>query len=162
VSARVLVVGLGNVLAGDDGLGPETVAILRSEKLPEECRVEEAGCDGLVLAGLWKGEPEVWLVDSVARGAPAGTVHRLDHDEILGLPQTHAGAHQLSLPETLRCLRLAFPHMAHVRYRLWGVEPGRVGPPAGMTPRVSAAARLVAGEIRRALPAGIRGSSAAC
>lgn len=148
MSARVLVVGFGNVLAGDDALGPETVAILRSDALPGECRVEEAGCDGLVLAGLWKGEPEVWLVDSVARGAPAGTVHRLDHDQVLGLPQTHAGAHQLSLPETLRCLRLAFPAMAGVRFRLWGVEPGRVGPPAGMTPPVSAAARKVAQEIR--------------
>jgi hydrogenase maturation protease len=151
VTPRVLVVGLGNVLAGDDALGPETVSILRSGDLPEGCRVEEAGCDGLVLAGLWKGEPEVWLVDSVARGARAGTVHRLSHDEILGLPQTHAGAHQLSLPETLRCLRLAFPAMAGVRFRLWGVEPGRVGPPAGMTPPVLAAARNVAEEIRRGL-----------
>jgi hydrogenase maturation protease len=154
VSARILVVGFGNTLAGDDAVGPATVEILRSGGLPEGCRVEEGGCDGLVLAGLWEGEPEVWLVDAVARGAPAGTLHRIGHDELLDLPQTHAGAHQLSLPETLRCLRLAFPAMAGVRYRLWGVEPGRVGRHEGLTSRVSAAARRVAAEIRRVLPTG--------
>lgn len=156
MTSRILVVGFGSVLAGDDAVGPATVELLRAAGLPEGCRVEEGGCDGLVLAGLWEGEEEVWLVDSLARGAPPGTVHRLSHEEILDLPQKHAGAHQLSLPETLRCLRLAFPDMAQVRYRLWGVEPGRVGARAGLTSRVSAAARRVAAEIGRSLAAGTR------
>jgi hydrogenase maturation protease len=160
VSARVLVVGFGSPLAGDDAVGPATIDLLRAAGIPPDCRAEEGGCDGLVLAGLWEGEPEVWLVDSLARGARPGTVHRLTHDEILGLPQRHGGAHQLSLPETLRCLGIAFPHMAGVRYRLWGVEPGRLGPRAGLTFGVSAAARQVAAEIRHAVAEETRGSLA--
>lgn len=152
LTARVLVVGFGNLLAGDDGVGPATVARLRALGPPEGCRAEEGGCDALLLSALWRGEPEVWIVDAVARGSPAGTVHRLSHEEVLALPQRHAGAHQLSLPEALRCLALAFPEMAGVRYRLWGVEPLRAAPPAGLSAPVVAAADAVAEEIRRSLP----------
>jgi hydrogenase maturation protease len=160
VSARVLVVGFGSELAGDDAIGPATVALLRAAGPPPECRLEEGGCDGLVLAGLWEGEPEIWLVDALARGAPPGTVHRLSHEDVLALPQAHAGAHQLSLPEALRCLRLAFPDMSGVRFRLWGIEPGRLGTRAGLTSRVHAAVGRVAGEIRGALATEPRGSLA--
>ena len=75
------------------------------------------------------------------------------HDEVLALPQRHGSAHQLSLPEALGCLAVAFPAMAAVRYRMWGVEPLRAAPPAGMSAPVAAAAAAVADEIRQALAA---------
>ena len=64
-------------------------------------------------------------------------VHRFAHDEVLALRQRHGSAHQLSLPEALGCLAVAFPAMAAVRYRMWGVEPLRAAPPAGMRARPS-------------------------
>jgi hydrogenase maturation protease len=146
----LLVVGFGNVLAGDDAAGPAAMDLLRELRPPPGCRVEDGGCDALGLGGLWQGEPDVWLVDALARGAAPGTVHRLAHEEVLALPPRHGSAHQLSLPECLRCLPLAFPDMAGVRYRLWGVEPRRIGPPAGLSPAVAAAVKAVAGEIHRA------------
>jgi len=54
----------------------------------------------------------VWLVDAVIAGAPAGTIHRRGHDEVLGVAQRHATAHALSLPECLRWLVVAYPEMA--------------------------------------------------
>jgi hydrogenase maturation protease len=152
LTASVLIVGFGNALAGDDGVGPAVAAGLAAGGLPESCRVvEEAGCDALLLSALWQGEPEVWMVDAVARGSAPGTVHRLDHDAVLALSQRHASAHQLSLPEALRCLAIGFPEMARVRYRLWGVEPLRVSPSAGLSPPVLSAAAVVEQEIRQAL-----------
>jgi hydrogenase maturation protease len=147
----LLVVGFGNVLAGDDAAGPAAMGLLRELGLPPGCRAEDGGCDALDLGGLWHGEPDVWLVDALARGAAPGTVHRLAHEEVLALPMKHGSAHQLSLPESLRCLRLAFPDMAVVRYRFWGVEPRRVGPAAGLSPEVASAVKALAAEIRQAL-----------
>jgi hydrogenase maturation protease len=152
--APVLVVGFGNELAGDDGVGPAVASRLEQASLPAGCRVvDEAGCDALLLSALWQGEGEVWIVDAVARGAPPGTIHRFAHDDVLALRQRHGSAHQLSLPEALRCLAIAFPSMAAVRYRMWGVEPLRAVPPAGMSAPVAAAAATVADEIRQALAA---------
>lgn len=151
--AGLLVVGFGNALAADDGVGPRVVERLRAEGLPAGMRAEDGGQDALRIADLWGGEEEVWLVDAVVRGAPAGTVHRVEHGELLALPQRHDGAHRLSLPECLRWLALAHPEMAGVRYRLLGVEPGRVGWGAGLSPAVEAAAEALAGEIAGAFAA---------
>jgi hydrogenase maturation protease len=86
-------------------------------------------------------------VDALRRGARPGTVHRLDHDELLAVRQPHAHAHRLSLPESLRWLALAFPDLARVRYRFWGIEPGEVSPREGLSPAVAEAVGRVAEEI---------------
>jgi hydrogenase maturation protease len=145
---RLLLVGLGNALAGDAGAGPAVVARLRAAGLPAGLRAEEGGSDALRLATLWRGEPEVWLADALQRGAPPGTVHRLEHEELLAIPQRHAGAHHLSLPECLRWLALSDPNLGRVRFRLWGIEPGRLAA-VGLTPAVEEAAGAVAAEIAR-------------
>jgi hydrogenase maturation protease len=147
----VLVVGFGNALAADDGAGPAVVERLRAAGLPAGLRAEEGGQDALCLAARWEGEPEVWLVDALIRGAPPGTIHRVAHEELVAIPQRHATAHQLSLPECLRWLSLARPEMAGLRYRLWGVEPERVALSEGLSPAVARAVRAVAEELRSAL-----------
>jgi hydrogenase maturation protease len=142
-SRLVLVVGFGNALVADDGIGPAVIACLRRRGLPEGVRAEEGGQDALCLASLWRGEPEIWLVDALLRGASPGTVHCLAHEAVLALPQRHGTAHQLSLPECLRWLALGFPELGAVRYRLWGIEPFRIDLREGLSQPVErAVARL--------------------
>jgi len=155
------VVGFGNTLVADDGAGPAAVERLRGLGLPAGLRAEQGGEDALRLGRLWEGEADVWLIDALVRGARPGTVHRLGHEEVLAVPQRHAGAHRLSLPECLRWLCLAEPRMAAVRYRLWGVEPEQLDLREGLTPAVAAGVLSVIGEIgeaarRRAAAAGRR------
>ena len=150
---RILIVGFGNPLMADDGAGPALVAALRSRPLPPAVRVEDGGSDATRLAGLWRGEDEIWLVDAVIAGAPPGTVHRRNHDEVLAVPQRHATAHALSLPESLRWLAVAYPEMAAVRYRLWGIEAARVELVEGLSPEVARAVAALADELAQALSA---------
>ncbi|MGE5236377.1 MAG: hydrogenase maturation protease [Acidobacteriota bacterium] len=145
---RVLIVGFGNRLAGDDGAGPEVVRLLHAGGLPPAVRAEEGGSDSLRLPGLWEGEPRVWLVDAVDAGALPGTIHRLAHDEVLAIPQKHATVHLLSLPESLRWIGLSYPEMKAVRYRLWGIEPERVALGADISSVVAVAVLDLAEEIR--------------
>jgi hydrogenase maturation protease len=142
-SRLVLVVGFGNALVADDGIGPAVIECLRRRGLPEGVRAEEGGQDALCLAGLWQGEPEIWLVDALLRGASPGSIHCLAHDVVLALPQRHGTAHQLSLPECLRWLAQGYPEMASVRYRLWGIEPFRIDLREGLSqPVLDAVPRL--------------------
>jgi hydrogenase maturation protease len=149
VATRLLIVGFGNPLAADDGAGPAVVARLLEMSPPAGVRCEDGGSDSLRLPTLWRGEQEVWLVDAVARGTPPGSIHRLDHEGVMSVPQRHATVHHLSLPESLRWIALAYPEMAHVRYRFWGIEVSRVALHAGLSPAVAQAVVEVASEVAR-------------
>jgi hydrogenase maturation protease len=142
----VLVVGFGNDLVGDDGCG---LAVARRLRGPGAPRVEEGHSDSLRLPSLWAGEGEIWLVDALVRGAPPGTIHRLSHEELMSIPQRHATAHQLSLPESLRWIAHSYPEMAGVRYRMWGIEPASLTLGEGLSPAVEAAVESVGAEILR-------------
>jgi hydrogenase maturation protease len=149
--ARILIVGFGNPLMADDGAGPEVVRRLIAGPLPAGVRVEDGGADSLRLPGLWKGEAEVWLVDAVTGGGAQGSIIRLAHDEVLTVPQRHATAHALSLPEGLRWISLSYPEMAGVRYRLWGIVARRLSLKSGLSEEVGAAVERVVSEILRDL-----------
>jgi hydrogenase maturation protease len=149
--ARVLIVGFGNALMADDGAGPEVVQRLLARGLPRGVRVEDGGADSLRLPGLWRGEAEVWLVDAVTGGGEPGSIVRLGHDEVFAVPQRHATAHALSLPEGLRWISLSYPEMAAVRYRLWGIVARRVSLLSGLSDEVGAAVERVVSELLREL-----------
>jgi hydrogenase maturation protease len=147
MTSPILLVGFGNTLMADDGAGPAVVARLRALGPPALMRVEEGDGDSLRLVSLWRGEPSVWLVDAVIRGAAPGTIHRVGHNELLAVPQRHATVHHLSLPESLRWLALGYPEMAGIRYRLWGIEPACVHPHPELSGPVTDAVERVAGEL---------------
>ncbi len=121
--ATILVVGFGNTLMGDDGAGPMVIRELLKRDLPSHLTVVECGSDSLILPSFWRGQDEIWMVDALVRRDPPGTIHTLNHEEVMAIPQRHATVHHLSLPEGLRWIRLAYPAMESVTYRLWGIEP---------------------------------------
>ena len=150
-----LVVGFGNPLMGDDGVGAAVVTKLAriSHQLPAAVCEAPSGmrlstlADVLYLSSVWRGEARVWMVDAVVCGAAPGAVHRLGHEEVLENPQRHATVHHLSLSEGLRWIVHSCPAMAGVRFRLWGVEAESVDPVEALSPVVARAAGAVAREI---------------
>jgi len=132
------VIGLGNVLAGDDAVGPAAVAELRSRALPRHLRLDDAHGDPLCLVDSWRGETHVWLVDAVEAHATPGTVHCLDHDDLLRVRQRHRDAHALSMSELLGWLVIGSPALRNARFGLWGVEPASIVPGNAVDPRVRA------------------------
>jgi hydrogenase maturation protease len=141
-----LVVGFGNPLMGDDGVGAAVIAELGQAGAPPYLRLSTLA-DVLYLSSPWRGETRVWMVDAVLRGASPGTVYRFGHEEVLGNPQRHATVHHLSLAEGLRWIVHGCPAMADVRFRLWGVEPECVEPGKALSSVVARAAGTVAREI---------------
>jgi len=144
---RTLVIGFGNPLMSDDGVGHSVVEELRRVSRSSLIRVEACAGDGLQLLDLWAGEARVWIVDALVRHAAPGSLHVLEHDEILRLPQHHESAHQLSLAESLRLITVGWPEMKNVRYRLWGVEPLSLLPGQTLSSEVAASVPGVAQSI---------------
>ncbi|MGZ4178570.1 MAG: hydrogenase maturation protease [Solirubrobacteraceae bacterium] len=140
--ADVVVIGVGNELRGDDGAGPLVMRRLRDAGL------EVAVCHGgTELLDLWHGASAAILVDAVATGAPAGTIHRFDLGALplrsIGAP---SGTHALSVSDTVELARTL--GRLPPRVIVYGIEVGRLGLGEPMSAEVSAALPLVAQRVR--------------
>lgn len=140
----ILVVGFGNTLMGDDGVGPLVIRELAQRVLPQNLRVVECGSDSLILPSFWRGEEQIWMIDALVRRETPGTIHTLSHDQVMSIPQRHATVHHLSLPEGLRWIRLTYPEMRDVTYRLWGIEPEGLDLVEKLSPPAQAVVPVVA------------------
>jgi len=75
----VLVIGIGNLLRGDDGAGPAVAHRLLDSPEPDGIAVREYEGEPVGLIDVWDGAGAVVLVDAVSSGtAPAGSVRRFD------------------------------------------------------------------------------------
>lgn len=109
---HTLILGVGNPLMADDGIGVLAVQHLRARTdLPPHVTVADGGTDGLGLIPLMEAHRRVILVDAVPMGLPAGTVRRFTWQDVRATGHTSTlSLHQsdltdaLVLAETLNCL----------------------------------------------------------
>jgi hydrogenase maturation protease len=151
----VLVAGLGNVLRGDDGFGPEVIwALERSGRLLPAVRTCEAGIGGIGLViQLLDGYDGLVLVDAVDRGGPPGTLYLLEPAvpsvaSLSGLEQRDLSAdmHQ-TLPSRVLMLAQALAVLP-ARVRLVGCQPAEtealsVGLSPAVQEKVPAAVEMI-------------------
>jgi hydrogenase maturation protease len=119
---NVLVLGAGNILLSDEGIGVRVVEALQQRyQAPEGVEILDGGTCGINLLDVIAGRDHLILVDAVDTGSPPGTVVRLVDDEIPAVFRTKSSPHQLSLQDVLALLRLLDASPAHVT--VIGVQP---------------------------------------
>lgn len=122
----MLVLGLGNVLLGDDGVGPAALAQLeRDYHIPPEVRLVEGGTLGLSLLDEIAEAEHVILVDAVATDAPPGSLVRLDGADVIDAVRDRLSVHQVGVADLLDAARLIGRYPASVM--LLGLVPGVIG-----------------------------------
>jgi hydrogenase maturation protease len=149
-STDVLVLGLGNLLLRDDGLGLRLLEALAAEGLPAEFL--DGGTQGLALLSHLAGRRTLIILDAVALGAPPGTVHVLQGDSISA---HHAViAHGSNALELLAAARLIGDLPPSVT--IFGIEPECISTGIGLSPAVEAAIPEALSRARTALESAIR------
>ena len=73
---KTLVLGLGNVLMGDEGIGVHVVRALQEHSLPEGVECLDGGTGGFMLLEPLQSADHVLMIDAAADGNPEGTVTR--------------------------------------------------------------------------------------
>lgn len=86
VPTSTLVIGCGNLLRGDDAVGPVLVRRLLDRGLPPGVEVADGGTSGMDVAFRMRGLPRVVLVDAARTGGEPGTVYRMTGDDVAELP----------------------------------------------------------------------------
>ncbi|WP_084253012.1 hydrogenase maturation protease [Devriesea agamarum] len=89
-SYRVLVIGCGNVLRGDDAAGPVLVRRLWDRDLDivrtGQVRILDAGTSGMDVAFAMRGVRDVIIVDAARTGADPGTLMEVPGEVLEQLP----------------------------------------------------------------------------
>lgn len=83
---EVLVIGCGNLLRGDDGVGPVLIRHLWDRGVPEGAKLVDGGTAGMDVGFQMRGAQRVVIVDASATGAAPGTVYRVPGEELTDLP----------------------------------------------------------------------------
>jgi hydrogenase maturation protease len=73
---KTLVLGLGNVLMGDEGIGVHVVRALQQHSLPEGVECLDGGTGGFMLLEPLQSADHILMIDAAADGNPEGTVTR--------------------------------------------------------------------------------------
>lgn len=81
-SCDVLVVGCGNILRGDDAVGPLLVRHLWDRGVPDTVRMVDGGTAGMDVAFQMRGARRVVIVDASSTDAEPGTVYRVPGAEL--------------------------------------------------------------------------------
>jgi hydrogenase maturation protease len=98
----LLILGLGNLLLEDDGVGSAAVTALAARyDAPPGAQVLDGGTLGLSLLPYLDGADAVILVDAVAADAPAGALVRLEGDEVPPAVATRLSPHQIGVSDLL-------------------------------------------------------------
>ena len=129
---KVAVIGVGNILMGDEGVGVRVVEELGRLELPEGVQLIDAGTAIHALMGRLSEFDKVVIVDAVKGGGAPGTIYRLALDEIESNPSQPFSLHDLGVLETLRIERLIGDAPEEVV--IVGIEPEKVAPSLELSP----------------------------
>ena len=104
---RWVVVGLGNPLMGDDGLGIHALHRLEREWTLDVCtELVDGGTWGLSLLPEIEGAAGVLFLDAIHTGAEPGTLIQLRGDDVPRLLATKLSPHEIDLREVLAVMQL--------------------------------------------------------
>lgn len=106
VHPRVAVLGLGNVLRSDDGVGVHAIRkLIENRSVPLGVEVIEGGTLGLDLLPRLEKFTHLLVIDALDFGARPGVLSRLANQDLLTLP-VGKSAHLLGFSDLLAALRL--------------------------------------------------------
>ncbi len=141
----ILVLGLGNLLLSDEGVGVRVAeALVAGGRLPTDVEVVDGGTSGMELLEIMMGRRLIVVADAISSERHrSGDIIRLDGAELDQFFQQRMSPHQIGLTDVLAALQLmdASPD----RLVLFGIVPRSLELGLELTPPVAAARdRLVA------------------
>lgn len=137
MTSHMLLMGLGNIILRDEGLGVRTYErLLERYTLPPEVEAIDGGTLGLSLLAYLEDATDLLIIDAVRSGNPPGTIVRLEGAAIPTALTLKMSMHQAGLQELLAisAIRGTTPQ----RIVLWGMEPAVMEPGLDLTESLAA------------------------
>jgi len=120
---RVLVLGIGNILLSDEGVGVHVINRFQETfAIPDDVEVIDGGTMGLDLMPYFEGKSHVIVVDAMcADGQEPGTIRRFSGRQVMHMLGERISPHQIGLSDLLACTEVDSQLPEHVV--LLGIVP---------------------------------------
>jgi hydrogenase maturation protease len=120
---KIAIVGCGNILLGDEGVGPYVVEEIKKRGvISSDVKLIELGVRGLELVDLIGRYGKIFIVDAVKTGGKAGSVHIFSCDDIQSLPSFPIlTLHDLGLITVLKLCEKLYGNVSG-KIKIYGVE----------------------------------------
>jgi len=133
-----LVLGLGNPLQRDDGVGIRVVEELERREWPPHVEIMDGGTPGVGLINLMEGRARVVIIDAAEMGRPPGEIVRFRAEDVtLTGSAERFSLHRSGVADAFalaRSLNLSLPEIV-----VYGVQPAHVGWGEELSAEVAAA-----------------------
>jgi hydrogenase maturation protease len=133
---KTLVLGVGNTLMADEGVGVHVVQrLLAKYQLPGEVQVLDGGTLGLDLLYYLEGVDNLLLVDAVETGKEDGTIIRMQDEQVPAFMSMKISPHQVGVPDMLAAAKLKDAYPKHLV--LWGIQPETITLSLDLSPLIA-------------------------
>jgi len=108
MTPSILVLGIGNILMSDDGVGVEVIKILQKEPdIPQNVLLIDGGTQGLDLMPYFENIDKVILIDAiVSKDKKAGDLVVIEHKDIITTLGQKMSVHEIGIVDLLVSLSL--------------------------------------------------------
>jgi hydrogenase maturation protease len=121
--SEIMIVGVGNRLLGDEGVGLHIIDKLSQIPIPPYVNIVDCGCDLLNLMAYLNKPERVIIIDAIRAGGEPGEIYSLDFSRLTTTKVEMCSAHQIKTVDALRLIKLIYPSLADCEILVIGVEP---------------------------------------
>jgi len=119
----IVVIGVGNLLLKDEGIGIHAVQALQELELPPDVKLIDGGTSPDLIAYTRAGDKLI-IVDAAKAGGEPGTIYRFKPEDLAEERASLASAHEMGVVENLKLMSLAGNEPGEIV--IIGIEPGEI------------------------------------
>lgn len=120
---RIVVIGVGNLLQKDEGIGIHAVKALQEMQLHDNVTIIDGGTSPDILA-CTRREDKLIIVDAARAGGEPGAIYRFQSDDLVSESGAMLSVHELGVPQNLRLMLLSGSEPSEVV--IIGIEPKEI------------------------------------
>ncbi|MEM2924832.1 MAG: hydrogenase maturation protease [Methanocellales archaeon] len=120
---KIKVLGCGNILSSDEGVGIHIIRRLRDLKLPRNVEIVDAGEGGIAILDLIKDAKKVIIADAITTvDGEVGEVYRFDDRDLLNRDTSTISFHNLNLGDIIKVGEIIQPEAMPEEIVVFGIE----------------------------------------
>ena len=149
MTPRIVIIGVGNLLMKDEGIGIHAVQSLQEIGLPPDVKLIDGGTSPDLISYTRAGDKMI-IIDAARAGSKPGTIYRFRPEDIAAGKGSLTSAHEMGVVENLNLMTITGNAPAEVV--IIGIEPAEIDWGTELSPqlkqRLPAIVKVVLKEIR--------------